>query len=79
MIIQIVVILMKQFPNFVKFKFKKLHKFNKFFLTSSEQKVFFLQSGKFGLQALTAGKLTYKQIELVDVQFDVVLVKIILV
>ena len=54
---------MKTCPNISKFKFKKFHKFNFNFLTSLEQKAFFLRFGQFGLQAIESGKLTFKQIE----------------
>jgi ribosomal protein L16/L10AE len=54
---------MKTSPNIAKFKFKKFHKFNFNFLTSLEQKAFFLRFGQYGLQAKESGKLTFKQIE----------------
>jgi large subunit ribosomal protein L16 len=52
---------MKSYPT--NLKFKKYHKANKNFLTLSEQKVFFPYKGEFAIQALEAGKLTFKQIE----------------
>jgi ribosomal protein L16/L10AE len=54
---------MKTSPNIDRFKFKKFHKFNFIFLTSLEQKAFFLRFGQYGLQAKESGKLTFKQIE----------------
>jgi large subunit ribosomal protein L16 len=52
---------MKQYPKTI--KFKKNHKSKKSYLSIQAQKVFFLNSGFFGLKALEAGKLNYKQIE----------------
>jgi large subunit ribosomal protein L16 len=52
---------MKQYPKTI--KFKKNHKSKKSYLSIKAQKVFFLNSGFFGLKALEAGKLNYKQIE----------------
>jgi len=54
---------MKTCPNSSNFKFKKFHKFNINFLNLLDQKIFFLRHGQYGLQALEAGKLTFKQIE----------------
>jgi len=52
---------MKQYPKTI--KFKKNHKSAKSYLKLQAQKIFFLSSGLFGLKALEAGKLNYKQIE----------------
>jgi len=52
---------MKQYPKTI--KFKKNHKSKKSYLNIQSQKVFCLNSGFFGLKALEAGKLNYKQIE----------------
>lgn len=54
---------MKTCPNSSNFKFKKFHRFNINFLNLLDQKNFFLRYGQYGLQALEAGKLTFKQIE----------------
>jgi large subunit ribosomal protein L16 len=52
---------MKQYPKTQ--KFKKNHKSKKSYLSISEHKNNFLSSGFFGLKALEAGRVTYKQIE----------------
>jgi large subunit ribosomal protein L16 len=52
---------MKQYPKSI--KFKKNHKVNNSFFFLNEQKNFFPRYGNFGLKAITAGKLNFKQIE----------------
>lgn len=52
---------MKQFPN--NLKFKKYHKVNNFFFINVEKKLFYPIEGEYGLQSITAGKITFKQIE----------------
>ena len=52
---------MKQYPN--NLKFKKYHKVNNFFLTTTEKKLFFPLDGEYALQCLESGKLKFKQIE----------------
>src|SRR5258708_20044653 len=52
---------MKQFPSFL--KFKKYHKVNFSFLILLERKCFLPIKGEYGLQSITAGKVTFRQIE----------------
>lgn len=52
---------MKAYPK--NLAYKKYHKVNKVFLTLTDQKQFFLMDGRFAIQSLEAGKLTFKQIE----------------
>jgi len=52
---------MKQYPS--KLKYKKNHRISVSNLYLSEQKEFFPSFGKFALQAVESGRLTFKQIE----------------
>lgn len=52
---------MKQSPS--NLKYKKYHKVNNFYLVRTEKKLFTPVDGQFGLQAVEAGKLKFKQIE----------------
>lgn len=54
---------MKAFPNINNWLFKKLHKPNYNFQSLYEQKDFLPLQFEFAIQAVEAGKLTYKQIE----------------
>jgi ribosomal protein L16/L10AE len=54
---------MKMIPNLNKVKFKRPHKVNKRNLFCLEKKSFSLLFGRFGIQALESGRLTFKQIE----------------
>ena len=52
---------MKQLPS--NYIYKKCHKANYSYISLLDRKNFFSAYGQFGLQSLTYGKLTYKQIE----------------
>ena len=52
---------MKQFPNSI--KYKKNHRFGVSFKKLSEEKLFYLRKGNFGIKLLNSCKLTYRQIE----------------
>jgi len=52
---------MKAYPK--NLAYKKYHKVDSNFLSLSDQKQFFLIDGRYGIQSLESGKLTFKQIE----------------
>ena len=52
---------MKMYPK--RLVFKKYHKVNKNYFSLLEQKVFFPTEGRFAIQSIEPGKLTFKQIE----------------
>lgn len=54
---------MKNSPNIIKWKFKKLHKPNYAFKYLLERKVFMPISAPYAIQAIESGKITYKQLE----------------
>ncbi len=54
---------MKAFPNIQNWRFKKLHKPGSSFFFLKERKIFLPLRYEYAIQALEAGKLTYKQLE----------------
>ena len=54
---------MKQNPS--KLPFRKYHKPNSFYLSSTEEKVFYPSNGFFALKTLESGRITFKHIEAV--------------
>lgn len=54
---------MKNSPNIIKWKFKKLHKPNYRFRYLLERKLCLPMSAEYAIQAVESGKITYKQLE----------------